>query len=392
MNRVYAFTDESGNYGFDFDKKDISTYFIVTAIIVEEDKVELIKNEIELVRKKYFQTGEIKSSSVGKAHDRRTNILSQLLKSDFKIFSVVLNKAKIKQDSGLMFKKSFYKFTNNLVHKELRGAFRILTICADQIGGNEYMRSFAEYVKEREDIPSLLGDRDFYFQDSKNNILIQLADFISGTLSFVFEDNKRINSPNYLKILEKNLIRIELYPKEIRNYIFDNSVISEEYDKTIADICLKRAQEFLVNHNNEHDEDTINQIIVLKYLCFRFLNNDTRKYIPTREIINNLKYRTSSEISIQYFRTKIIAKLRDAGVIISSSPKGYKIPSKKSELYDFINHGTSIIMPMLARLKLCRDIVHLGTCGNLDLFDNSEYESLKAYFDLSINIYDSGEK
>jgi hypothetical protein len=85
---------------------------------------------------------------------------------------------------------------------------------------------------------------------------------------------------------------------------------------------------------------------------------------------------------VQHFRTKIIAKLRDENVIISSSPKGYKLPSKEEELYDFINHGTTIIMPMLARLKKCRDIIKMETLGELDLFNNSEYKELRRYFEL----------
>jgi hypothetical protein len=36
---------------------------------------------------------------------------------------------------------------------------------------------------------------------------------------------------------------------------------------------------------------------------------------------------------------------------------------------------------MLARLKKCRDVVKLGTNGELDLFDKSEYSKLKNYFD-----------
>jgi hypothetical protein len=327
----------------------------------------------------------MKSSNIGKDHKRRGIILSQVIKSNFKVFSIVVDKRRIKSDSGLMFKQSFYKFTNNLVHKELRGAFKTLTVCADEIGGNEYMKSFANYVREREDIPTLLGDREFYFENSKNSVMIQLADFISGTLSFVFEEDKKKDAPNYLNILDKakKIIRIEQYPRDIQSYIMDNNAIGEGYDKEIAELCLKQAQDFLARNNDSDDEDIISQIVVLKYLCFRFLNNDTRKYIPTKELINNLMSRIENDITVQSFRTKIIAKLRDAGVIIASSSKGYKLPSKESELYDFINHGTSIIMPMLARLKRCRDIVNMGTVGKLDLFDNTAYESLKEYFDIN---------
>ena len=75
--------------------------------------------------------------------------------------------------------------------------------------------------------------------------------------------------------------------------------------------------------------------------------------------------------------------MRDEGVIIaSSSPKkGYKIPATKAELYDFINHGTKIILPMLERLKKCRDTIKLGTANQLDLFEKTEYSNLKKYFD-----------
>ena len=379
---MYAFTDESGNHGFDFEQDGVSTHFIVTAVLITETKLNLVESEIESIRKKYFQTGEMKSSSVAKNHKRRRIILDELMKSDFKIFSVVVDKQKIFKDSGLMFKESFYKFVNNLVHKELRYAFRKLIVCADEFGGNEYMNSFCNYVKANEDIPDLFGDREFYFENSKKKVLIQLADFISGTLSFVYEKEKKEEAPNYLKILDKKIIRIEHFPKIITNYIIDKGAISDEYNIEISNICLRHIQGFLYKYEKTVEEERINQVIVLKYLCFRFLNNDTRKYIPTKELVNNLKYRTGKVVSMQYFRTHIIAKLRDEGVIIASSAKGYKIPSKEDVLYDFINHGTSIIMPMLARLKKCRDNIKLGTDGNMDLFDNSEYKTLRQFFDL----------
>ena len=383
--RIYAFTDEAGNQGFDFSKNDISTHFIVTAIMVEEDKVKEVEKEVEEVRKRYFQTGEMKSSLVGRNHNRRIKILEQLTRIDFKIFSVVVDKREIKGYGGLQYRKSFYKFINNLVHKELRSAFPILTICADEIGTNEYMKSFIKYVKEKEEFPNLLQDREFYFEDSKNSVILQLADFISGTLLFTYDANKSQGAPNFMEILNENIIRIENYPKKIENYIFNGGALYQEYDEKIANISLRRAQLFIHKFQNSEDEDIKIQLLVLKYLCFRFINNDTRKYIPTNEILSYLRRNNGIDIKTQYFRTKIIAKLRDNNVIISSSSKGYKLPSKKEELFDFINHGTTIIMPMLSRLKKFRDIINLETMGEIDLFDNSEYNGLKQYFDRDLS-------
>lgn len=174
---------------------------------------------------------------------------------------------------------------------------------------------------------------------------------------------------------------IENYPKRIHDYIFNGGAISAEYDERIANISLKRAQMFLTKNEGKEEFDVRLQILTLKYLCFKFINNDTRYYIPTKEIINYLRRSTGEEIKTQYFRTRVIAKLRNQNVIIANSPKGLKLPSKQEELYDFINHGTTIIMPLLARLKKCRDIVNIETLGDLDLFNNTEYRDLQKFFD-----------
>lgn len=302
---------------------------------------------------------------------------------NFSIFAVVIDKSQLIEMKGLHFKPSFYKFTNNIVHKELKRAFREITIVADEIGGSEYMQSFAKYVKERQDIPNLLNDAAFRFENSKNDVLIQLADLISGSIAYDFDPHRGDTSQNYRRMLEKKFIRIELYPKNIETYTVDTSALAESYDKDVADICMRQALIFLGKHEDDEDVERKAQVIILKYLLFRFMNNDQRKYIPTKELKNQLLYSLEQEFSTQTFRTRIIGKMRDEGVIIaSSSPKkGYKIPATKAELYDFINHGTTIILPMLERLKKCRDTIKLGTANQLDLFEKTEYSNLKKYFD-----------
>lgn len=384
MERIYAFTDESGAFGWDLDNPSVSKYFIISSIIVKESNLKQMRSSVEDIRKRYFQTGEMKSAHLGKNYERRKRILADLMSLPFNVFAVVVNKNGLLDNKGLRFKQSFYKFTNNIVHKELRRAFAQLTIVADEIGGSEYMKSFSAYVRERQDTPNLLGDADFYFQRSNNEVLIQLADLISGTIALKYEEARRqSDTPDFLRIIEKKIIRIEPYPKTFETYTVDNSALAEEYDKDIANLCLKQAVEFINKNEDDKDEEIRAQIVVLKYLLFRFMNNDLRSYISTRELKSQLAHTSMHNISTQAFRTRIIGKMRDKGVIISgsSAKKGYKIPAKESELFDFINHGTAIIMPMLERLRKCRDLVKLGTDNQLDLFDKTEYSSLKKYFD-----------
>ncbi len=385
MGRIYAFTDESGAFGWDLDNPNVSTHFIISAILVKKSNLFEVKTKVEEIRKRHFQTGEMKSSLIGKNHNRRKRILADLLPLDFTIFSVVVDKRPLKSSIGLQYKPSFYKFMNNIVHKELRRAFKTLTIVADEIGGSEYMKSFSKYVKEHEDMPTLFwSESNFFFEKSNNDVLVQLADIISGTLAFEYDEHKKPSEPlNYRKMLSKKFTRIELYPKTYETYNVKHSALADDYDEIVANICLKQAVDFINKHDKENDEEIRAQIIVLNHLLFRFMNHNLNSYISTRELRSQLDETELSGVSTQSFRTRIIGKLRDQGVIISgsSAKKGYKIPAKESELLDFINHGTSIILPMLGRLKKCRDLIKLGTTNELDLFDSAECSSLKRYFD-----------
>lgn len=382
MDKIYAFTDEYGAFGWDFSKAGVSTHFIITAIIVKEQDVNLLTDEMEKVRKYYFQTGEIKSAKVSKNHKRRLAIISRIKDLPFNIFSVVIDKRGCERMPGLKFKEPFYKFMNNILHKELRRSFSNLTIVADEIGGSDYMQSFISYVKKNDELPNLFGETSFSFNPSHNNVLIQLADFISGTLSFSYDPIRiTADTPNYSEILRNKICRTMLYPKTYENYVINTCAIADDYDEVIANLCFKQAVLFLNHNNDTEDVDIKAQMIVLDYLLFRFMNNDTRKYISTKELKSQLQYMGYKDISTSTFRLKIICKLRDKGVIIASSPKGYKIPSKESELYDFVNHGASVVMPMLNRLKICRDLVKLATNNELDLFDQKEFTKLKRYFD-----------
>lgn len=67
----YVFCDEFGAFGYNFDKENVSTHFLIVAVIVNDEDLNRVKEGAEAVRKKYFQTGEMKSSNVKNNHKRR---------------------------------------------------------------------------------------------------------------------------------------------------------------------------------------------------------------------------------------------------------------------------------------------------------------------------------
>lgn len=379
----YAFIDEFGAFGYDFSNSGCTTHFIISAIIVDYDKLTIVADGVEAIRKKFFQQGEIKSNKIGKNHKRRIAILSELKKLPFHIFAFVCDKQKIYENSGLRYKQPFYKFLNNLVYQELRTAYSNLVITADEVGGNDYLQSFANYVKSKE-IPLDLFDYSlFRFENSAYSVVIQLADIVSGSLAYNFDKKKKSEADgyNYLSLLGDKILRIKEFPETFESFNVCQNDFNPEYNSEIADICYRKAKHFIETHINTTDIEIKQQIAILNYLLFRFMNKSPRKYIPTKELINQLVFLGYEKMSLQAFRNKIIAKLRDNEVIISSSTSGYKIPSTEKELYDFVNHGKSIILPMLSRLKTCNDVIRMGTDGKINLFEKAEYHSLSKIFE-----------
>ncbi len=375
--KVTAFIDEFGAYGFNFDNPGCSSHFIIAAVLVKNEDLEPLTIAVEDIRKRYFQTGEMKSSSISKNHKRRRSVLNELKELPFKVFTLVVDKRKIYQEnSGLMFKRSFYKFLNELLYKELRYCFSQIDIFADESGSSEYAVSFVNYVKtkQRQTQPSLFDDCHFYLSNSKSSILIQVADVIAGSLAYDYDDTKTKFSDgnSYRDFLGTKIIGTKLFPQSIQD-LFDEARIrshESELDLRVADICNRRVEAF-VNENKAKDDDNIRQqIIVIKYLQFRFLNSSFRKYISTKELRNLLEQYGYKHRSVVTFRNKVIAKLRDAGVIIASCSHGYKIPAKIEELHDFVQQYKGILLPMISRLEKCYTTINLGTQGDFDLLEN----------------------
>ncbi len=385
MDRVYAFIDEYGAFGWDIENPTVSTHFIISAVLVNENDLERFRNSAEEIRHKEFQSGEIRSKTTGNNHKKRLRILNEILSLPFQVYTVCIDKKACLENmtlKGLKYKKSFYKFMNNIVHQELRRSFKYITIIADEMIDNDYMQSFCRYFDEHQDVKNLWGEADFRFESSRSDVGIQVADYISGTLARVYDYHKRTkDAPDYYDLLKEKITYIEHYPKDYHSFNIDTSAIAKDYDKTIAELCFSHAVAYIEANKDEKDEYVQARVLIAKHLLFRFMNNDLRGYISTKELLARLQNAGLPIPSNRVFRQEVIGKLRDAGVIIASSNKGYKIPSKEADLYDYVNHDATILIPMLARLKKCRDIIKLGSNNCLDLLDHQEYQEIKAYFD-----------
>ncbi|MGN0213856.1 MAG: DUF3800 domain-containing protein, partial [Muribaculaceae bacterium] len=329
MELTHVFLDEFGNANLDDSKAGNSTHFIIAAILVPESKVSLLTNSVEEIRKREFQTGEIKSKNVGNNHKRRVRILKELAKLDFNVLLLVIDKQKILKECGLQYKKSFYKYLYEIVYKHLHTNIARLRLHNDGMGDRAFLNGFVKYAKIKNPTPTLFEEFEISFEDSKSNVIIQLADFIAGSVARNIDKTKidPNNTINYVDIIKNHLFPILYFPRSFEEYLVETKFTDEE-DRSIAEICCRKARNYIISKTKSDDEFDHQRTAILHYLLYRIFNNPTRNYIGTKELIgylSRLGYKTLSKVT---FRNKIIAAIRDSGVPIASSKFGYKIPTK----------------------------------------------------------------
>lgn len=377
MNKILAFADEFGNNSFQFDTQ--GNYFIIASVIMKSEN--LAKNEkiLEEIRKINFQTGEIKSSKVSSNYKRRIKILKSIQNVDFAIYAVAVDKQKLTSE-GFKYKKSFYKFLNGILYKELYKTYPKLELIVDEHGGNDFMASFKRYVQKNH-IRDLFSGSEFNVAKSQNDLGVQLADFIAGTLGFIFDDLKKSeHSETFLELLKPKLTSINHFPKKYEPTELKQDHYSNEYDKTIADLSLRKIFDYL-DTNKGNDENARDRIKFLKLLLLFHQSNHHKTHTTAEEFLEHLNVNRSKMMKKEFFARNIIANLRDNGILIASNRDGYKLPTSVKDLKDYINHGNKIIFALIRRIEECRNSLLLATTNDFDILKENEFRDLKELID-----------
>ncbi|WP_241193313.1 DUF3800 domain-containing protein [Pseudomonas chlororaphis] len=365
---MYAYVDESGNHDLDTSKGGSSGFFVVCAVIVREQFLDSAYEGAETLRKRHFQTGEIKSSKV-KSQDteRRVRILNDMAELPLKLYFAVVDKSQVYKDGGLRFKKSFIKHVNGLLYDRLFSNCRNLQMIVDEHGGAEFQESLKGYVEDRY-VDDLFGDAQaFQTKSSKDDVLIQVADFFAGSVAQIYEGKAEEDVVRiYKRILRELTLGLLEWPLKYQTLLSPPSDESGFADYQIHQEALRQASRFIEKVGNHPDEDEHLQLTILDYLRFQseFVTKD---YIATAEIKTHLGDRGFGDMSEQRIRSSGIAKLRDAGVIITSAATGYKIPQTRADINDFLEMASGVIVPLLERVRKAREVYRLSSGGTYDI-------------------------
>lgn len=376
-----AFIDECGCFGFDFSKDGVSEYYILCAVIVEDGKIDDLRDKVLKVKlENGLKNTEMKSSKVGSDDVRRTRIVKDLLDIDFRVILFVADKkAFIKSSPLTEYKTSFIKHLHQRLYNVLYHAFPKLKIIEDETGTTDFQESFKKYVKAHRPEFNLFNEYDFDYSDSKDELLIQLADFVGGSINRAFVAP---SAPNYLEMLRAKIMDEVHFPSKNEPYWGSVTPESCKFDKDIYALALKCANDFVDKYESDDEEETRLQVAFLKYLLYNVQNVSPTGFVSSNTLISVLRgYSREIKVTKNYLYRRVVAPLRDKGIIISSSSHGYKIPISSEDITVYLNQTHSIVSPMLHRIGVCRTLIKEQTSNSLDVLDDSAFLKYKKYFD-----------
>lgn len=372
-----AYIDECGNFGFDFEKANVSTHYIVCAVVVNNEQIYEIEQKIDELRRRDFSGNEMKSSSISDNHRRRAKILTELLQLDFSIILLIADKQAFYKDSPLTdYKPSFVKYLHQKLYESMYVTYPKLKIVEDEYGSSEFQHGYRAYIRDHRPSLNLFNEYDFDYADSKNSNIVQIADIIAGS---VMQNITSAEAPDALRIFSGKIRDIINFPKSFVSYDAktDADPAADAQIYLLADSC---ATNYIERNKGVDDEEIRLRVLFLRQLIFTARNNRESHFVYSAEITRSLSSVSEKHVTRDYLYRRIVAPLRDAGVLIASSAHGYKLPTNLNDIYSYVNQTSGVVSPMLSRIGICRDLILKQTDGKLDILADPALGKFKRYF------------
>lgn len=377
MERLHVFVDEFGDPHLDISKPGVSATYIVAALCVRDRALQKVQADAESIRKRLFQSGEMKSSLIGDRDGRRLHVLRELGKLDTFVVAFCARKSEIDTDTGLAFKKSFIKFFASSLYDRITRCGDDLQIIMDEHGNEHFQAELKSYLEKKHG-HDLFSSARFQFDDSRRSVLLQMADVYAGSLARIHDEKKVSDRVNELSSELRNKVSITLWPQGREESVLPVEECCDEDDERIRRYCVKRAEAYLERAGRTQDDrDEMARVIFLDALLAHHTIGSEGDFLSTSLLKREISARIGEPISDHKFRSAVVAKLRDADVVISSCSKGYRLPSTAKDVRDFAAFSNSLVPPMVQRLDRARKGIREATLGRVDILGSAELNQLR---------------
>ncbi len=185
---MIIYLDESGDLGFDFNKRKTSKKFVIT-LLVCDDKVaaDMFRKAVRRTLKNKLQRkNSSRSKSIAELKGAKTSLAVKkyfyrnVTSGEWKIYTVILNKQRVNDNLKLSgTKKKLYNFLARFILEkiDLRHASPAVTLVTDRCKDQEEIRDFNQYVANQlEALLPLNVPLNIYHEFSHENTGLQAVD------------------------------------------------------------------------------------------------------------------------------------------------------------------------------------------------------------------------
>lgn len=374
--RVYI--DESGDENLNISTGASRFYVLAAVVVAETNAGNLLKAAADL-RKKYFQSGEIKSSKIGSNLDRRIKILAFAKKSlpPFAVIAYRVRKERVGIESGLKFPKSFIKYFASDFCRYLPTNSHV-EVFFDEKGRQQFKREFVRYLTDKFEDDELFPRKKFEVVSSAECVGVQLADLFAGSIAKLIEAQDET---------ERYRLHTELgpvcctwdYPKG-RIWGEGGALESNErFDQAVRAEALVRALRYVEASPGDSEDAMLRAEFLKALIGHADLANDD--FMLAKYLEEWLSRFVDKPLGAQALRNRVVGPLRDEGLLISSKASrpdpGYKLPRSVHDIESYIELTDAQVVPAIRRIKAAAQIVATATSGEVDLLDQDRFDCLK---------------
>ncbi len=203
---MLVFLDDSGDPGFKV-KKGSSPCFVIALVIFDDHlEAEACAVDIKKLRRELGLSDHFEFK-FSKCCDRfRKAFLRRVAQSAFRIRAIVMRKEVIYSPELRQAKDNFYRYAIKMVLQHSFGTITKARLKMDGHEDREFRRELFSYLRKQLQVtrngePIL---EDVRIVDSQNNVLIQLADMVAGTLRRYAEQEKA-DAIRYRNLIAKRI-------------------------------------------------------------------------------------------------------------------------------------------------------------------------------------------
>jgi hypothetical protein len=254
-----------------------------------------------------------------------------------------------------------------------------MELVIDEHGTEEFQNECIRYF-EKHNEPNLFGGVSVRYSRDEDEPILQLADFIGGSLLASFDPSRKSDfSVLFREEIKKREAGINFFPigkmEEPGLPSFQDGPDTERLRRFLNNtVCA-----FLERNELSTDEKIKMQVLTLSQLHGASQYEEAKDRCILSDVLMQELADEGFQVTKRSFTGEIIGGLRRAGIIISGTSDGYKLALTPDDISEYLDHDRSIIVPMLNKLVRARESVLLGM--NFDILQGKQHGELACLVD-----------